>query len=318
MNKRRHHYVPKAYLNSFCDEQGRVRVYLKDSPHKSLHQSPDNVGFHKYYYCQPVPKGGPDHNTLEDAFSEIESKWPLLVDRLRQRADINDSLPGLFNFMGLQRARVPANRDASEKAAADMLMSTLRIMEAQGELPPKPEGLGRLELTIDPQISILGMRDMLRGIGRVFAQIGIGALHNMTDVPFLTSDNPVIWFDPSVPEAKMRPYVLHEGGPVVLLFPVTPSVMIYGHSSMREQFVSCGFGHGDLSDSDAVITMNRQICRFAYRAVFAQKLGQESLICQHAHLSPVLQTSPLPVERGEASFYEFAFGTRKRKPKWVT
>jgi hypothetical protein len=317
MNKKRHHYVPKAYLNSFCDEQGRVRVYLKDDPHKSIHQSPDNVGFHKYYYSQPLPKDGRDHNTLEDTFSEIEGKWPLLVDRIRQRADIHDRLPDVLNFIGLQRVRVPASRDACEKAAAEMLNSSLRIMDAQGKLPPKPEGLEHLEFSIDPQISILGMRDMLLGIALVFGQIGIGALHNMTDIPFLTSDNPVIWFDPSVPEAKMRPYVLQEGGPTVLLFPVAPSVMVYGHSTMREQFVSCGFGHGDLSDRDAVIIMNRQICRFAHRAVFAQKPGQESLICQHAHVSPVLQTSALPLEQGEALFYEFAFGGRERKPKWV-
>jgi hypothetical protein len=56
MNKKRHHYVPKAYLNSFRDEQGRVCVWLKDDPHKSIHQSPDNVGFHKYYYSQPLQK----------------------------------------------------------------------------------------------------------------------------------------------------------------------------------------------------------------------------------------------------------------------
>ena len=96
-------------------------------------------------------------------------------------------------------------------------------MDAQGKLPPKPTGhddiLDHLEFSVDPQLSLHAMRNMLLGIGRVFDQVGIGALHNMTDIPFLTSDNPVVWFDPSVPEAKMRPYVLQGGGPVVLLFP---------------------------------------------------------------------------------------------------
>ena len=63
--------------------------------------------------------------------------------------------------------------------------------------------------------------------------------------------------------------------------------------------------------------MNRQICRFAYKAVFAQRPGQESIICQHADVSPVMQTSVLPAERGEVLLHQFAFGTRMRKPKWV-
>jgi hypothetical protein len=320
MKKQRHHYVPKAYLNPFCDEVGRVRVYLKDDPQKCIHQSPENVGFHKYYYSQPLPEGGHDHNTLEDAFSEIEEKWPPLVYRIGQRADITDSLADLIAFMSLQRVRVPATRNACEKAAAETVVSTLRVMDARGGLSPKPTGhedvLDHIEVAIDPQRSIHGMRNMLAGIDRVFDQIGICALHNMTDTPFLTSDNPVVWFDPSVPEAEIRPYVLQPDGPMVLLFPVAPSLMIYGHSSMREQFVFSGFGHGDLADRDRVIMINRQICRFAYKAVFAQKLGQESLILEHADVSPVLQTLPFPVDQGEVVFYQFAFGARKRKAEW--
>jgi hypothetical protein len=37
MDKKRHHYVPKAYLRFFCDANGKLRVYVKDRP--------DNPGF---------------------------------------------------------------------------------------------------------------------------------------------------------------------------------------------------------------------------------------------------------------------------------
>ncbi len=74
MKKKRHHYVPKAYLKYFCDGKGKLRVYRKDEPDKVIHQSPDNTAFHKYYYSQPLPNGGKDHNTLEDLFAELEAK----------------------------------------------------------------------------------------------------------------------------------------------------------------------------------------------------------------------------------------------------
>jgi len=39
--KKRHHYVPRAYLRFFADESGKLRVCLKDQPGKVLYQSPD-------------------------------------------------------------------------------------------------------------------------------------------------------------------------------------------------------------------------------------------------------------------------------------
>jgi Protein of unknown function (DUF4238) len=231
------------------------------------------------------------------------------------------NLEDIFAFIALQRVRVPASRDACEVMLAEMVQVTARLLDATGKLPAKPEGfediLNHMEVSIDPHQSIHAMVDMIRGIGQVFDQIGIGALHNTTDIPFLTSDNPVIWFDPSVPEAKMWPYGLQVGRPIVLLFPVAPNPMIYGYSSMRERFAYDGFGNGELSERRSVTTMNRQICRFAYRAVFAQRAGQEALIHEHADVSPVLRAETIPVEKGEIVFHQTVFGKRVRKPKWV-
>jgi len=323
VNKKRHHYVPIAYLKNFCDEEGKIRVYLKDNPDKIIHQSPDNTGFHKYYYSQPLPEGGKDHNSLEDLFSELEAKWPPIIEQLRQRENINinDSLEDIFAFMALQRVRVPACRDASEKMLAEMVKATARRLDVTGQLPPKPKGfeniLNHVEVSIDPHQSIHAMVKMIEGLGQVFGQIGIGVIHNMTGIPFLTSDNPVILFNPSIPEDEMKPYVLQVGGPIVLLFPVTPNIMIYGHSSMREHFACDGFGDGELSEPSKVEIINRNICRFAYKAVFSQKTDQEDLFHKYADESPILRTETIPVEKGEYLFFQSVFGKREVKPKWV-
>jgi hypothetical protein len=109
MGKKRHHYVPKAYLKSFCNDAGEIIVYRKDDPLKPFHTSPDKTAFHKYYYSQPK-----DHDALEDCFSQIEDKWPKIVQRLHCRENVNDSLEDVIMFISLQHARVPASRDASE------------------------------------------------------------------------------------------------------------------------------------------------------------------------------------------------------------
>lgn len=319
--KKRHHYVPKAYLRAFCDSGGKLRVYRKDEPARPLHMSPDNVAIERYYYSQPRPDGSTDHNTLEDLFSVQESKWPAIVARLQRREDVNDALQDIFMFLGLQRVRVPAARDAAEQILAESVMSATRVLDAAGKLPPKPPGhedlLDQVVASIDPHQSIHAMVPMLLGMGQVLDRIGIGALHNETPLQFLTSDNPVLWFDPSEPESAMRPYVLRHDGPVVLIFPVSPKIVLYGHSETKAAFAQLGLKHGSTADPKAVQSINRQICQFAYQAVYARDSGCETLIQECASVSPVLKTHKLPLPRGgEAMFNEMAFGERKPKPKW--
>lgn len=320
MEKKKHHYIPECYLKRFCDEQGQLIQYRKDDPERLSRHSPSNVAFHKYYYSQPLLEGGRDNNSLENLFCEIEAKWPTIVKRLLARENVNDLLEDIFAFIGLQRVRVPATRDACEALLAETVRSTMKIMDAAGGLEPKPEGfediLSHVEVAIDPHQSIHAMVDMLRGAGEIFTQIGIGVIHNLTDVAFLTSDNPAIWFDPSVCESVMRPYWRREAGPVVMLFPVTPHLLIYGHSSMREQFEIEGLQNIELADRAFVEAVNRHVCRFAYKAIYAQKTGHESLIKKHSGISPILRTQLVPVESGEAILCEYIFGPRPAKPKW--
>jgi len=321
MTKKHHHYLPKAYLKAFCDAKGKVCLYRKDNPGQLIHQRPGKVCFHRYYYSQPLSEGGKDHDRLEDLFSKLETTWPCIVKRLEQRENVNDCLGDIFDFIALQRARVPAARDASEAILSESVKASLRRLGAAGRLPPKPEGyadiLEHVDVAINPHQSIHAIVHMFTGVRELLQQIGIGALHNRTNIPFLTSDNPVVWFDPSVAEDDMRPYVIRKGGPIVLLFPVTPKLMLYGHSSVREQFAQNGFSHGELSECSKVEAMNRQICRFAYEAILSQGLVDEPLIRRYAEVSPVVQTQRITYKDGEFLFSQYVWERRTRKPKWV-
>lgn len=135
---KRHHYVPKAYLKAFCDDQGKLRVYRKEAPGKPLHQAPDATQFRKFYYSQPIPDGGQDNNTLEALFSSVETHWPETVVKLHARGDVNDRLENIFQFIALQRVRVPASRDAVESMLAQTVKDTMKVMLANGKMSPPP------------------------------------------------------------------------------------------------------------------------------------------------------------------------------------
>jgi hypothetical protein len=322
MTKKRHHYVPRTYLRAFRDLSGKVFVHLKDDPDKIIHQTPDEIAHHKYYYSQPLANGGRDHDALENLFSSVEDKWPGVVSRIRGSKNSKSLVEDLFEFICLQRARVPAIRDAAEKMDAEVVRATILTMEAQGKLPPRPEGLkdlfADLRIAIDPHRSIHAMPTFVTAMGKVLGRMGFGIFRNVTHVPFLSSDNPVIYFDPTVAEESMQPYNLLPGGEVALLFPIAPDLMLYGFSGLRDVFAYGGLGYADLKDLQKVEIFNQLVCRFAYRAVFSRDPGVEAIVKRYAHESPVVKISIVRAQKGHLVQQRSVFGAREEKEKWNT
>ncbi|WP_223464370.1 DUF4238 domain-containing protein [Pseudomonas sp. GL-RE-26] len=320
-DKKRHHFVPKAYLKAFCNENGRVWVYRKDNPQQPRPESPDSTQFRNYYYSQPRPDGGQDNNALEDFFCTIESGWPETVANLRANKDINDQLSNLFEFMSLQRARVPAARDLTEGIDAQFVKSQLILMQARGELPTPPPGFEDLpntvEVAIDPHRSIHAMVDMFQGMGALYDVIGLSVVHNKTSRPFLTSDNPVIWFDPSITFEQQLPYTVNlPQGPVALIFPISPHLAIVGDTAFAQSYAKEGLLQAEIDDEELIKAINEQICRFAYESILASAQGQEDLILKHAECSPVLETKEIRGWNGSITVHQQVFGKRHTKPKW--
>jgi hypothetical protein len=120
--------------------RGRLLVYRKDGPPEPIPVVPDATQFRRYYYSQPTPEGGQDNNTLEACFSSIESDWPDTIAKLHRREDASDRLENIFQFIALQRVRVPASRDLVEAQLAQTVKDTMKVMLANGTLPPPPQG----------------------------------------------------------------------------------------------------------------------------------------------------------------------------------
>ncbi|MHC0054348.1 DUF4238 domain-containing protein [Actibacterium sp. D379-3] len=156
--KRKHHFVPIAYLKGFTSTDGKLHVYLKDEPEKLICQTPENVGFRKYYYSQPKLDGGWDNNILDDHFAEYEAKWPGFVKTLRDSGDVSEELDYFFQFLMLQMSRTPATREMVELVLSEQIKLTAKLMDKLGMLPSKPGGLEdilkKVIVTIDPHMSI--------------------------------------------------------------------------------------------------------------------------------------------------------------------
>lgn len=316
--KKKHHYVPVAYLRAFTGPEGRVWAYRKDEPEKPLHVQPATIAYERYYYSQPLEGGGRDHNTLEDFFSRLEGEWPPLVARLEKGTTAGEDIGILHEFLALMRIRVPAARDMIELSLAEMVKAETRVLDRAGALPPKPEGmediLDQVTVAIDPHQSLLAMPALLQGLARLLDMVGLQIVHNDTGVNFITSDNPVISFDPAVPEDRMKPYQVDRTlERVELLFPLTPRLLLRGHSEMRR---ARGLRHVRLSATSEVKRINRLVARFGYRFVFASSDNYGVLVTKYAGLSPTMRMLSIPRITGELFFSEYVFAPRVQKVKW--
>jgi Protein of unknown function (DUF4238) len=238
--KKKHHYVAQTYLKGFCNPEGKVCVYSKDRPTHSWWAAPETVAFEKYYYSQPLPDGGQDNNRLEDFFSSIEDRWPPLVSKIQQRGRCEGGLDQLFLFAMMHRVRVPTARNAAEKMLAESVRMTARHLHDRGKLPPPPAGLSfdyldqHMVVSIDPHKSIHAMVDFARGMSTIINSVGFEILENRTNDGFITTDNPVIYFDPTVSPTLLQPYnISRERMDIEFMFPITPRFMLWGHSVMK-------------------------------------------------------------------------------------
>ncbi len=318
--KKRHHYVPQVYLQHFTAPDGKLLVYRKDEPVKPYRVTPENAGLRRYYYSQPKEDGEWDNNVLEDHFSTVEDKWPDVMRRVMAREDLSECIEALYMFVALQRVRVPAARDMHEFMRADSVMALARQLQAAGKLPPTPPGhedlLDKLQVSIDPHTSIRAIPDALKAVGLVLDLLGLHVIENETAVPFLTSDNPVIWYDPSLPEGVRQPYRVDPRGHIELCFPLSPTRLLYGSTGMRDTYREKGVTYSRVTTARVVKGINRSICRFGYEAVYAREPGQEAVIVAHAGTSPVVQTNTVPSIRGAYIFSGMVFGKRRSKARW--
>ena len=316
IQKKRHHYIPIAYLDRFTDFSDRVFAYRKDDARTPLHVRPNEIAFERYYYSQPLPDGGRDNNRLEDFFGTYESSWPDLVYRLQTRSNLAADFAALLGFMIVMRVRVPATRDMVELLLAEQVKLQTRSLDKRGLLPPKPAGhediLDHMSVSIDPCKSLEAMPSLGQGFARVLSCMEFEVLHNETDISILTSDNPVICFNPHVPETDVLPYqIVPPNGPMELIFPVSPTLIVRGRagqSSLR---------HNVLVDNRPVERINRFVSRFGYRFVFAADRSHDAIIETNARNSPVPDFAQMQSQKGEGVQVRWVFGTRPMKPKWV-
>lgn len=297
-----------------------LAISRKDTPGTVIWSRPEEAAFRRFYYSQPLADGSKDNNALEDLFSTVESEWPSTATALESRAPANHVIGNLAAFMGLQRVRVPAFRDAVELSMQRFVETGFKHLRAVGGLPSTPAAFpdlaDQVRFAIDPHQSIHAMARLLPSLNAELAQLGYQVLHNVTEVDLIASDNPACYYDPGDSDHDLRPYPVAAGPHTELLLPISPKTIIHGSAADRPRYGQRGLKHVTVKDPERIRGFNRIIARFAYHAIISRNALPVSFVQRHAEHSPVVDPAFPGFDPDHVQLPPYVFGERRRLPKY--
>jgi len=220
--KKKHHFIPRLYLEGFCDQQGMVWTYhKKDADKKSHCQKPENTAFINYFYALYSDDGTLDSNTFEDALAEIiESPSASAIKSLRSgQIPSHEDRQRLALLFGYMLVRTPSYRAHYEKEHNKefklMLINIAGDVDRFGQLAADYEKINNEPLADDveefrlailagdynPQIHPNVSLHIMNSIGSASAALLVDMKWILLKAPenlfFLTSDSPIFITNPA-------------------------------------------------------------------------------------------------------------------------
>ena len=301
--KKRHHYIPRFYLDGFVDPHNKpyIWVYEKGNP-KIVKATTKNIAVQKDYYSFTTPEGNRDSETFENLLAEIEGRVSRIFRKIRNQENLNHEERWFFSlFLAFSMARVPNFRENLEEMLGEtmkkinmILASDPRNFEAMIESFQRKTGKeigmpveelrkfmleGEYNFRATPQFSLGMAAIMARNSTPIFFEMKWTFLEATGDYKFVTSDNPLSYFDPMHdPKSFFGVGLLNEN--VEVTFPISKDLMFLG---MRKNFE----GDKRLSNK-SVKEMNRRTVISALRFVFASQYsdGLNRLVQKYRDSAP--------------------------------
>lgn len=279
---KRHHYVPRFYLNGFTGAKGQLFVVNRPTGH-SFRTIPDNVAGENYF--NRIEVEGMDPNALEKALAEFEAEVAPALERIKDTKSLakEEERAHLVNFMAAIALRNPWRREAIgqiydeaargqlqakfgtketwEKSVAEMKESGIWNGAAGVTFEEMQEALNNTNFPIPKELNMIveidhhdHLTELLwnRKWQVVVAKEGTGG--------FVTTDDPVClrWTD-GQPHSGLSPGFALEGTEII--FPLSTTLVLRGCFEGEENVVE--------ADADLVGMINSLVITNAQNQVYA-------------------------------------------------
>jgi hypothetical protein len=218
--KRRHHYIPRFYLEGFIDSVNQPYIWIYEKGDPIVRKATiDDIAVQKDYYSFIDIYGKKDTETYENALAEVESKLAPAFKKIKNHGSLTNEDKGAFAvFLGLILTRVPNFRENIQKTAGELLKAMSKILASNsanfrsyvkkiendiGEKIGMPlDDLrkfvleGKYSIHVDPQHS-LPMLTLAGNLAPIFCDMKWAFFKTTDSDKFVTSDNPLFRVDPT-------------------------------------------------------------------------------------------------------------------------
>ncbi len=319
--KGKHHYIPVSYSKNFTAPDGFLEICAKSSGGTTFRQKPEAFGYRKRYHAFRREDGSWDTDSIEDLFQGVETGWTPFINSLRASENECLGLEECAHYIALLRVRPPAMRDFIEWHLKMTVEHHSEMMEAAGLFPPRPKELEGIDIvaTIDPQKSLEHGRDVLDRTLLFMGGPNLRVLRNLSSVKFVSSDNPIVIYDRSVPKAAIRPYDIHpgrKGVSPIFMVPLDRDHLLMGDFIGPKWMDSGCVPLICVKNKKFVMEVNRDIARFSYHAFFGAQLDVLKSLCFVGNFSPVIDFDVLDLGGKSLQLTRFKFGEIQKLPKF--
>jgi len=286
--KKRHHYIPKFYLEKFVDPSNDPYIWIYDKAESSIKKATAiDIAVQKDYYTFTSINGRRDSESYENKLAEIESYAARVFPKIINQENLDDEDRINFSaFLAFTMIRVPYYRDKIKSLAEmitkkntqavakdpEVFASYIRefdmeeMVKNQEELRKTLEN-GNYDLRISSQISLEIMPHLALDMIPIFNKMSWYFLLATEDMNFVTSDNPVVhvnqMVDPNLSVNKgFAGSLLNRY--TEISFPVSRNIMFLGTWGRLTEF----HNYSELRHK-YIKEMNRRTIFSAVRFVFA-------------------------------------------------
>lgn len=121
--KKRHHYIPRFYLNGFINPHDKPYIWVYEKGNSSIIKvTAENIAVQKHYYSFRTSSGNIDSETFENALAEIEGKVAPTFQKIKNHEILNDQERSSFAiFIAFIVTRVPNYRENIERVAGELI-----------------------------------------------------------------------------------------------------------------------------------------------------------------------------------------------------
>ena len=249
IKKRRHHILPRFYLEGFTSPLKKSILYQYEKGNsKIVKTTPENAAVIKDYYSFDDPPSEEVENMVEEILAIVESYSAPVLEKIKEKEEIDDEDRENFSiFLAYMFTRVPHHRQMTEEIYGKGMKSWLMALAShkegfKSEMKKYEENTGKkidvpfeklrkfladeskYEVRPHPNISLDFVSFGLE-IAPIFQDMKWSFLEATENYKYLTSDNPIYYFDPTAPPGQGIGLINEN---IEVYFPVSRDLMFFG------------------------------------------------------------------------------------------